>query len=80
MGMIPAVEILRVTRGIQECICDASKTNEILSYMEKGTDMYGMQTFDQHILSLVREGTIDIDTAKLSANKPDELERSLMIE
>ena len=26
------------------------------------------------------EGKIDLETAKLSANKPDELERSLMLE
>src|SRR6185369_14290192 len=65
--MAPAVEVLRVTRGIQDCICDSSKTNDILSYMEKGSDMYGMQTFDQHILSLVREGRISLETAKLAA-------------
>ncbi|MBK5274040.1 MAG: PilT/PilU family type 4a pilus ATPase [Desulfuromonadales bacterium] len=80
IGMIPVVEVLRVTRGIQDCICDSAKTNDILSYMEKGTDMYGMQTFDQHILSLLRAGKINLETAKQAANKPDELERSLMLE
>jgi len=39
-----------------------------------------MQTFDQHILALVRAGKIDLETAKQAANKPDELERSLMLE
>lgn len=80
IGRIPAVEVLRVTRGIQDCISDSSKTNDIPSYMEKGTDMYGMQTFDQHILKLVKEDKIDLETAKLAAKKPDELERSLMLE
>jgi len=80
IGRIPAVEVLWVTHGVRECICDSSKTNEIESYMEKGRDMYGMQTFDQHLLALVRAGNIDLETAKLSANKPDEFERSLMIE
>jgi twitching motility protein PilT len=79
-GRIPAVEVLWVTDGIRECICDSSKTNEIVSYIEKGSDMYGMQTFDQHILALVKAGKIDLETAKQSANKPDEFERSLMIE
>jgi twitching motility protein PilT len=80
IGRIPAVEVLSVTHGVRECICDSSKTNEIQLYMEKGRDMYGMQTFDQHLLALVRAGKIDLETAKMSANKPDEFERSLMIE
>lgn len=79
-GRIPAVEVLWVTRGIRECICDASKTNEILLYIEKGREMYGMQTFDQHIMSLVRSGKVDIETAKLASNKPDDFERVFMFE
>jgi len=80
IGRIPAVEVLWVTHGVRECICDSSKTNDIQIYMEKGSDMYGMQTFDQHLLALIRAGKIDLETAKMSANKPDEFERSLMLE
>lgn len=79
-GRIPAVEILWVTQGIRDCICDSSKTNDIHLYIEKGRDIYGMQTFDQHLLALVRDGRIDIETAKQTANKPDEFDRSLMVE
>jgi twitching motility protein PilT len=80
IGRIPAVEVLWVTKGIRDCICDSSKTNDVQLYIEKGRDMYGMQTFDQHILSLVKAGKIDIETAKKTANKPDELDRFLMLE
>ena len=80
ISRIPAVEVLWVTHGVRDCICDSSKTNEILLYMEKGKDLYGMQTFDKHLLELVRAGKIDLKTAKLTANKPDEFERSLMLE
>jgi twitching motility protein PilT len=79
-GRIPAVEVLWVTKGIRDCICDSAKTNEILLYIEKGRDPYGMQTLDQHLLSLVKAGKIDIETAKLAATKPDEFERSMMLE
>jgi twitching motility protein PilT len=79
-GRIPAVEVLWVTQGIRDCICDSTKTNEILLYIEKGRDIYGMQTFDQHLLALVKSGSIDLETAKQAANKPDEFERSLMLE
>lgn len=80
IGRIPAVEVLWVTQGIRECICDPSKTNEIMLYAEKGREIYGMQTFDQHILSLVKAGKVDLETAKLAANKPDEFERFLMLD
>jgi twitching motility protein PilT len=80
IGRVPAVEVLWVTHGIRDCICDSSKTNEILLYVEKGRDIYGMQTFDQHILALVKAGKIDMETAKQAANKPDEFERSLIFE
>jgi twitching motility protein PilT len=80
VGRIPAVEVLWVTQGIQDCISDSSKTNDIHLYIEKGRDIYGMQTFDHHILALVKAGKIDLETAKQATNKPDELERSLMLE
>ena len=80
IGRIPTVEIIRVTEGIRECIADASKTNDIQLYIEKGKDMYGMQTFDQHILTLVKSGKIDLEVAKQAANSPDDLTRSLMLD
>jgi twitching motility protein PilT len=80
IGRIPAVEVLWVTQGVRDCICDSTKTNEILLYMEKGRDMYGMQTFDQHLLALVKAGRIGLETALQAASKPDEFERSLMLE
>lgn len=80
VGRIPAVEVLRVTRTIQDCIRDGEKTSEIQSYMEKGAEMYEMQTFDADILRLVKEGLIDMEIAKVSTSKPDELERALMLE
>ena len=79
-GRIPAVEVLWVTNAIRDGICDASKTNEILLHIEKGRDIYGMQTFDHHILSLVKSGKIDLETGKQAANKPEDIERALMVE
>jgi len=79
-GRIPAVEILRITRTIQECIRDPAKTAEIPAHMVKGTDMYGMQTFDQHLVELVKEGRVDLKVAKTASSKPEELDRALMLE
>jgi len=79
-GRLPAVEILRVTRTIAECIRDSSKTHEIRDHMVKGTDMYGMQTFDQHLLELVKENKIDIKVAKVAATNPETLDRALLLD
>jgi twitching motility protein PilT len=80
IGRIPTVEVIRVTEGIRDCIGDASKTNDIQLYVEKGKDMYGMQTFDQHLLALVKADKIELEVAKQAANSPDDLVRSLMLE
>ena len=80
MGRIPAVEVLRVTRTIQECIRDASKTGDIPHHLEQGADLYEMQTFDTHLRSLVRENLVDLETAKLAANNPEDLVRSILLE
>jgi len=80
VGRIPVVEVLRVTRTIQECIRDSAKTPDIPAHMVKGAELYDMQTFDSHLIRLVRENKVDIETAKLTANNAEELERALMLE
>ncbi len=80
LGRVPAVEILRATRTIQECIKDASKTSDIPSHLQKGQEMYGMQTFDQHLVKLVKEGAVDLEVAKTAASNPSDLERAIMME
>ncbi|OYV67675.1 MAG: twitching motility protein PilT, partial [Deltaproteobacteria bacterium 21-66-5] len=80
LGRIPAVEVLRVTRTIQECIRDPSKTADIPEHMAKGAEMYGMQTFDLHLLQLVKEGKVELEAAKLASSNPAELERAILME
>ena len=48
--------------------------------MEKGADLYGMQTFDQSLLDLVQTGAVDLEVAKVAAKNEEDLERALMIE
>ncbi len=59
---------------------DASKTADIPGYMEKGEELYEMQTFDRHLFKLVKEDKVDIGVAKLAANNPEELERDLLMD
>lgn len=79
MGRVPAVEVLRMTRAIQDCIKDPSKTGDIQGYMIKGAEMYGMQTFNEHLIRLLRDEVIDIEVAKASTDNPAEMERALMM-
>jgi len=79
-GLIPAVEVLRVTHTIQECIKDVGRHGEINEHVSKGQEMYNMQTFDQHLIQMVKAKIITLDTAKKAASKPAELERNLMLE
>lgn len=79
-GRIPAVEILRVSPAVADCLRNPEKTSEIYSHMQRGSDYYGMRTFDQHILELFNQNRIDRDTALAAASKPAELERALTLQ
>jgi twitching motility protein PilT len=79
-GRVPAVEIMRTTHAIQECIKNVEKTHEIATHMERGRDHYGMQTFDQHLLQLYQEGKVGLDVAKAAASSVGDFERALTLE
>jgi twitching motility protein PilT len=78
-GRIPAVEAMLVTRSIEECIRHPEKTSDVHQYIQKGREI-GMQTFDQHLVQLVQAGRISMETAKLAATNPAEMELMLTIE
>ncbi len=76
-GRVVACEIMRQTKSIQECIAEPDKTDTMKEYIEKGRDLYGMQTFDQHLTELFRAGIIDLKTATAAATSPADFERNL---
>ena len=76
---LPAVEILRVTRTIRECVRSA-RLSDIPDLIRKGRDLYSMQLFDQHLLDLVNAGLIAMETAVYASSNPEEFERSLRVE
>ncbi|MCD6534719.1 MAG: type IV pilus twitching motility protein PilT [Deltaproteobacteria bacterium] len=71
-GRVPAVEVLINTPIIRECITDADKTVEIKDAIAKGHSIYGMQSFDQSILSHYRKGLISYDEALKQSSNPDD--------
>src|SRR5437899_1569105 len=66
-GRIPAVEILVGTGAIKDCIREAKRTPEIPAFIAQGQSQYGMQTFDQCLLRLYRDGVISYATAREAA-------------
>ena len=78
-GRIPAVEIMRSTRTIQECIKDPAKTHEITEYLGRSR-AEGMQNFDQHLVDLLHANKISLETALNAASNPVDFRTKLDLE
>jgi len=76
---VPAIEIMRSTRTLQECIKDPAKTSEITDFIARGRSE-GNQTFDQHLLDLIRASKISVETALGAATNPMDLKTKLALE
>jgi len=68
-GRIPVVEILVNNGRVADRIRDPDTTEEIAEIIAEST-FYGMQTFDQSLLSLVRRGLVAIEEAMNVATNP----------
>ncbi len=77
-GRVAAQEIMINNPGIKEAILDPVKTAEIYTYITKGKNGSGSQSFDQAITKLYKTGTISMEEAKSNATKPEDFERNLM--
>jgi twitching motility protein PilT len=75
-GRALACEILVTSLGIQECIREPERTGGIKDLLEKGRDLYGTQTFDQHLTELLAAKAITLEVAKEAASNASDLERA----
>jgi twitching motility protein PilT len=73
-GRVVAAEIMVVTGTIRDAILDPEKVNEIFDLIAEGREQYGSQTFDQHLMDLVRADMVDFDVAMAAANNPGDFE------
>ena len=71
-GRCPAVEVLVSTPLIRDCIVDKERTHLIQGAIAAGTSQYGMQTFDQSLLGLLRRRLISLEEAIRWATNVDE--------
>jgi len=72
LGRVPAIEVLIATPYIRDCVENKEKTKLIRDAISQGTSQYGMQTFDQSLYLLYKNGLITLDEALRRASNPDE--------
>jgi twitching motility protein PilT len=68
-GMVPCHEILVNTGRVAERISDADKTAEIHDVIAEG-GYYGMCTFDQSLLQLVKDEKVTVEAALSASSNP----------
>ena len=73
-GLVAAIEIMKVTGAIRDCILMSRPVERIEALMQEGTQQYGTQTFDQHLMELVKADVLDYSTARAAATRPADFE------
>jgi len=77
-GRVPAVEVMINTPYISECIHDRDKTVLIRDAIASGVSQYGMQTFDQSIYQLYKDGYISYEQGLRYSSSPDNFKLRVM--
>jgi len=77
-GRVPAVEAMIATPYIQECVAEKDKTMLIRDAIAAGVSQYGMQTFDQSIYQLYRNGYISFEQGMNYSSNPDNFKLRIM--
>ena len=71
-GRVPACEVLVNTAAVRDKIRDPAASLDIIELIKDGTVQYGMQTFDQSLLSWYTRGIISYEQALFYATNPSE--------
>jgi twitching motility protein PilT len=71
-GMVPAVEVMVSTGLVKECVQLPERTRELRDVIARGFTTYGMQTFDQSLMGLWRDGLITFEEALAQCSNPDD--------
>jgi twitching motility protein PilT len=71
-GRVAVLEVLVNTGRTAEAIADPERTGDLTAIMEDSA-FYGMQTFDQHLLALYRDGVVTLEDALSVASDPHDL-------
>ena len=77
-GRVPAVEVMINTPYISDCVADREKTVLIRDAIATGVSQYQMQTFDQSIYGLYKDGYISYDQGLRYSSSPDNFKLRVM--
>ena len=72
LGRCVAMEVCINTGRVADAIIDPEKTMTIHQLVGEG-GFYGMQTFDQHLTELFRDGVVSLDAAMAASTSPHDL-------
>ncbi len=73
-GRAAALEVMLCTGAARDMIKDQDRTSELHDYIKESREQYGMQTFDQHLMDLVADGTVTYETAVAASSNPADFE------
>ena len=71
-GRVPAVEVMVASARIRQMIDDKDLTKQIPDAIQQGYESYGMQTFDQSLMSLLKRKLISFEEALRQCSNPDD--------
>ena len=71
-GRVAAVEVLVSNSRVREMIEDKDRTKEITQAISQSYTTYGMQTFDQSLMSLFKQSIIAYEEALRQCSNPDD--------
>lgn len=72
-GRVPAVEMLVMTGRIFDLIVNPEQTHLIRDVIAEG-EFYGMQTFDQSLLNLFKNGLVGLEEALSASSSPHDFQ------
>src|SRR4051812_12640039 len=75
-GRVAACEVMVVTGRVQDLILNPEETGRITEVISEGS-YYGMQTFDQSLLTHVVAGSVSVETAMEVASSPHDFKLML---
>lgn len=71
-GRVPAVEIMVASARVRQMIDDKELTKSLPEAIQQGHESYGMQTFDQSLMSLMKAKEISFEEALRQCSNPDD--------
>ena len=75
-GRTPAVEVLTGTAKVIDCIADPIRMHELEQVLTEG-QYHGMQTLQQALVDLVKDGLISLQDALAASTRPEDLRIAL---